>query len=63
MALEAGEDSANGLERIAFEIATVEGAPFGPLTKIASGGELARVSLAIKVALAETSPPAALVFD
>jgi DNA repair protein RecN (Recombination protein N) len=61
--LEAGEDSANGLERIAFEIATVEGAPFGPLTKIASGGELARVSLAIKVALAETSPPAALVFD
>lgn len=54
---------AAGLERVAFEIATVEGAPFGPLTKIASGGELARISLALKVALAEASPPAALIFD
>jgi DNA repair protein RecN (Recombination protein N) len=62
-ALEAGEESAHGLERVAFEVATIEGAPFGPLTKIASGGELARFSLAIKVALAETAPPAALVFD
>ncbi|HSM95169.1 MAG TPA: AAA family ATPase, partial [Rhizomicrobium sp.] len=50
--------SANGLERIAFEVATIESAPFGPLTKIASGGELARFSLALKVALSETSPPA-----
>ena len=54
---------ANGLERVGFEIATIEGAPFGPLTKIASGGELARVALALKVALAEASPPAVLVFD
>ena len=57
------EASASGLERIAFEIATVEGAAFGSLTKIASGGELARFSLALKVALSETAPPAALVFD
>jgi DNA repair protein RecN (Recombination protein N) len=59
------EDSAgaNGLERVAFEVATVEGASFGPLAKIASGGELARFSLALKVALSEASPPAALVFD
>lgn len=57
------EGSASGLERIAFEIATIEGAPFGPLTKIASGGELARFSLALKVALSEISSPAALVFD
>ena len=57
------EASANGLERIAFEIATVEGAAFGPLTRIASGGELARLSLALKVALSEATPPAALVFD
>ncbi len=56
-------ESANGLERIAFEVATVEGAPFGSLAKIASGGELARFSLALKVALSEASPPAALVFD
>jgi DNA repair protein RecN (Recombination protein N) len=54
---------AGGLERVTFEVATVEGAAFGSLTKIASGGELARFSLALKVALAEASPPAALVFD
>jgi DNA repair protein RecN (Recombination protein N) len=57
------EPGANGTERVAFEIATVEGAQFGSLTRIASGGELARVSLALKVALAESTPPAALVFD
>ncbi|MBN9532828.1 MAG: DNA repair protein RecN [Alphaproteobacteria bacterium] len=56
-------ESGNGAERVAFELATVEGASFGPLAKIASGGELARFSLALKVALAEASPPAALVFD
>jgi len=60
-----GEDaaSANGLERVAFEVATLENAAFGSLARIASGGELARFSLALKVALAEASPPAALVFD
>ena len=66
VALETLNDDAGtaaGLERVAFELATVEGAPFGPLTKIASGGELARISLALKVALAEASPPAALIFD
>lgn len=57
------EPSAMGAERAAFEIATVEGAAFGPLTKIASGGELARISLALKVALSEATPPAVLVFD
>jgi DNA repair protein RecN (Recombination protein N) len=57
------EGTANGLEKIAFEVATVEGAGFGSLAKIASGGELARFSLALKVALAQTAPPAALVFD
>jgi len=57
------DPGASGLERVAFEIATVEGAAFGSLTRIASGGELARISLALKVALAESMPPAALVFD
>ena len=56
-------EAAAGLEKIAFEIATVEGAPFGSLSKIASGGELARFSLALKVALAAVSSPAAMVFD
>jgi DNA repair protein RecN (Recombination protein N) len=55
--------AAIGLEKIAFEVATVEGAPFGPLARIASGGELARFSLALKVALAQTAPPSVLVFD
>ena len=55
--------TAHGLEKIAFEVATVEGAAFGSLAKIASGGELARFSLALKVALAQASPPAAMVFD
>jgi DNA repair protein RecN (Recombination protein N) len=54
---------ASGLEKIAFEVATVEGAGFGGLAKIASGGELARFSLALKVALAQVSSPAAMVFD
>ncbi len=66
VALEKLEDDkglTTGLERIAFEVATVEGAAFGSLTKIASGGELARFSLALKVALSQVSSPAAMVFD
>jgi DNA repair protein RecN (Recombination protein N) len=57
------EPGSQGLERVAFEVATVAGAPYGALTRIASGGELARFSLAIKVVLAQSGPPAALVFD
>ena len=57
------EGGAAGAERVLFEIATVAGAPFGSLSKIASGGELARFSLALKVALAGASMPAAMVFD
>jgi DNA repair protein RecN (Recombination protein N) len=53
----------HGRERIAFEVATIAGATHGPLTKIASGGELARFMLALKVVLAKTSPVATLVFD
>jgi DNA repair protein RecN (Recombination protein N) len=57
------DGNATGMERVGFEIATVEGAAFGSLSKIASGGELARFSLALKVALAGASSPAAMVFD
>jgi DNA repair protein RecN (Recombination protein N) len=42
----------SGADRIQFEIATNPGAPFGALGAIASGGELARLALALKVALA-----------
>jgi DNA repair protein RecN (Recombination protein N) len=52
-----------GRERVYFEIATNPGAPAGPLAKIASGGELSRFMLALKVVLAKTSPVPTLVFD
>ncbi|MCP5411938.1 MAG: DNA repair protein RecN [Alphaproteobacteria bacterium] len=61
--LEEDRASASGMEKVAFEVATVAGAAFGGLARIASGGELARFSLALKVALAENSAPAAMVFD
>ena len=48
------EDKAGptGQDRIAFEVATNPGAPFGELGAIASGGELARLALALKASLA-----------
>ena len=57
------EPAGKALERVAFEVATIEGAAFGALAKIASGGELARFSLPLKVSLAQSGPPVALVFD
>jgi DNA repair protein RecN (Recombination protein N) len=55
--------SQSGLDDIRFEIRTNPGAAFGPIDKIASGGELARFMLAIKVVLAGSSPDRILVFD
>jgi DNA repair protein RecN (Recombination protein N) len=54
-----------GLDRVAFEIATNPGAPFGDLGAIASGGELARFALALKAALASRSggPQPLMIFD
>ncbi len=57
------EWGAFGRERAHFEVATNPGAPAGPLAKIASGGELSRFMLALKVVLAKTSPVPTLVFD
>ncbi len=53
----------HGMDRIAFEVATNPGAPPGPLAKIASGGELARFTLALKVVVARNGPPPTLIFD
>jgi DNA repair protein RecN (Recombination protein N) len=53
----------HGRERVHFEIATVPGAPFGPLARIASGGELSRFMLALKLVLAGTSSVPTLIFD
>jgi DNA repair protein RecN (Recombination protein N) len=55
--------NAQGLDRIAFEVATNPGSPPGPLAKIASGGELSRFLLALKVVLAAVNPIRTLVFD
>jgi DNA repair protein RecN (Recombination protein N) len=63
MPLAENDWSEHGRERVSFEVATIAGAAPGPLNKIASGGELARFMLALKVVLAKTSPVATLVFD
>ncbi|MBX9797210.1 DNA repair protein RecN [Sphingomonas sp.] len=55
--------SAAGVDRVEFEIATNPGAPFGPLARIASGGELSRFILALKVSLAAEGGAAAMIFD
>jgi DNA repair protein RecN (Recombination protein N) len=52
-----------GIDRVEFEISTNPGAPFAPLIKIASGGELSRFILALKVALAEAGGAATMIFD
>ncbi|MBN8815479.1 MAG: DNA repair protein RecN [Sphingomonas sp.] len=54
---------AGGKDRVEFEISTNPGAPFAALTRIASGGELSRFILALKVALAEEGGAATMVFD
>lgn len=52
-----------GTDRVEFEVSTNPGAPFGPLTRIASGGELSRFILALKVALAEAGTAGTMIFD
>lgn len=61
--LAAGEPSAHGLERCDFMVAGHAGVAVKPLAKVASGGELARVSLAISVIAATATPVATLIFD
>ncbi len=54
---------AHGIDAVEFLIATNPGADFAPLNKIASGGELSRFILALKVALAEQGGAATVIFD
>lgn len=53
----------SGIDAVEFLIATNPGADFAPLGKIASGGELSRFILALKVALAEQGGAATVIFD
>lgn len=60
------EDSSwneTGFDSVAFTVATNPNSPQGPINKIASGGELARFMLALKVKLAQSSSVASMIFD
>ena len=57
------EWGAGGSDRVAFRVSTNPGAPEGPLARIASGGELARFMLALRVALARADPVPTIIFD
>ncbi|ATY33712.1 DNA repair protein RecN [Sphingomonas psychrotolerans] len=61
--LEESAWSPAGMDRVEFAVSTNPGAPFAPLIKIASGGELSRFILALKVALAEEGGAGTLIFD
>ncbi len=54
---------ADGMDRVTFLVATNPGTPPGRLDRIASGGELSRLMLALKVVLARGSPVPTLIFD
>ena len=55
--------SANGLDLISFEVSTNPGQPLQALSKVASGGELSRISLAVQVILADKVTTPTLIFD
>jgi DNA repair protein RecN (Recombination protein N) len=63
VALEAMDPDASGADRVTFRIAPNPGEPFAPLQEIASGGELARIMLALEVVLAAQDETPVLVFD
>lgn len=58
-----GEAGPEGRDAVAFTVATNPGAPAGPLDKIASGGELSRFLLALKVSLAHGNDALVMIFD
>nr|MBA3730675.1 DNA repair protein RecN [Sphingomonas sp.] len=62
-AFAAADPGHRGVDRVEYEVSTNPGAPFGPLTRIASGGELSRFILALKVALAEAGAAPTMIFD
>ena len=53
----------NGGDRVNFEVSTVPGAELGPIHKVASGGELSRFMLALRVVIAGSAHVKTLVFD
>ena len=63
VALSEEEWGADGIDRVEFMVATNPGAAPGPLGKIASGGELSRFMLALKIALVGVGTAGTLIFD
>lgn len=66
IAVETGADTkpaATGMDRVEFQVQTNPGQPLKALSKIASGGELSRFSLAIQVVLADTTRIPSLIYD
>ena len=59
----AREPSPNGLEGCEFQVSAHEGQPLGPLAKIASGGELSRISLAIQMMASAKGGVGTMIFD
>ncbi len=59
----AGDPGPDGVDLVTFTAATNPGAPSGPLNKIASGGELSRFLLALKVCLTQNTPGLTMIFD
>ena len=59
----AGEAGPEGDDDVTFTVATNPGAPSGPLNRIASGGELSRFLLALKVCLTGDTPGLTMIFD
>jgi DNA repair protein RecN (Recombination protein N) len=57
------EPGAAGAEQIEFQVASHPSLPLRPLARVASGGELSRISLAIQMVAAKASPVDTLVFD
>jgi len=63
IALEETNATAYGLEQVEFLVSANAGQPARPLVKVASGGELSRISLALQVVLAGTGRIPTLIFD
>ncbi|MEI7446942.1 MAG: DNA repair protein RecN [Burkholderiales bacterium] len=63
IAIERGEPASHGIDRVEFRVAGHAGATPRALGKVASGGELSRISLAISELAAEATPVGTLIFD
>ncbi|HXF78799.1 MAG TPA: DNA repair protein RecN [Usitatibacter sp.] len=57
------QPQAGGLESVTLEVAAHEGQPLGPLARVASGGELSRLSLAVQVLMSAEASVPTLIFD